>query len=323
MNYLIYGQETYLIKQQINQLIAQQTDASVHQFDASEKGFDLNMIIHEANKLNFFSLKTILIIQNCTFLKAKGKIDEQGVKNLSTYLKSPNPDCDLLFILNLSEDEKVDSRKKIYKTLVEYCEVFKYESLKPQAFQNYVLSTTKKAQVKMSREAIQLFISCLPNDLLNFHHELDKLVLLNKKIEVTDIEKLITPVIDEKIFNLIHHLTRKNAALTMKSFDDLCQMNQDPIAFIYSMASLYRFIFKVKVLLNKNMSNKEIISTLKQNPFYVENTIKTAQLLPIDQILNTLSSLCELDILFKTDATLDRILTIELFLLRELNVCNR
>ena len=91
MNYFIYGSEAYLVKNNINQIIDAIPNSEVHQIDAGTKSFNIIKVLEMANRISFFQNQQIIIVSNCNFLKAKGKIEDREIKVLEEYLKHPTP----------------------------------------------------------------------------------------------------------------------------------------------------------------------------------------------------------------------------------------
>ena len=319
MNYLIYGQENYLVINKYKELIKGYEELSIYQNDYTNKEFSIEDFINNINTIDLFSNKKMYILSNCNFLKAKDKFTDDNYKLLEEYLNNSNDENDVIFMLNLKVDEKVDSRKKIFKLLNKTCKVFNYEQIDAVSFKNYFSDFINKYSLDINKDAKEEFFNRLPLDLLNMENEFLKLSLLSNTITKQDICELISPIYNEKIFDLIDALIVKNTNKGLEIFYDLLNQDNEPLAMVYQLAAQFRFIFKVKTLLNRGFDSNNIISELKQNPYYIKNTINKCSKIGTQRILKILSELSELDIKFKSDINIDKRIMLEIFIFKELS----
>ena len=319
MNYLIYGQENYLVINKYKELIKGYEELSIYQNDYTNKEFSIEDFINNINTIDLFSNKKMYILSNCNFLKAKDKFTDDNYKLLEEYLNNSNDENDVIFMLNLKVDEKVDSRKKIFKLLNKTCKVFNYEQIDAVSFKSYFSDFINKYSLDINKDAKEEFFNRLPLDLLNMENEFLKLSLLSNTITKQDICELISPIYNEKIFDLIDALIIKNTNKGLEIFYDLLNQDNEPLAMVYQLAAQFRFIFKVKTLLNRGFDSNNIISELKQNPYYIKNTINKCSKIGTQRILKILSELSELDIKFKSDINIDKRIMLEMFIFKELS----
>lgn len=323
MNYLIVGTERFLINKEIDLIASNMKEAQKISFDASSKGFKFDAVLRACENVSFFNSQQLIIVYSAQFLRSKGKLADDEVKKLEQYLLNPNPDVSLIITLAQEDGETLDTRKKAYKLLIQHSQYKCFNKMKANEFGHYVMSCIQSMNLKMTADAKKTLLERLPDDLTSVHHELDKLSLWKDTIDKTLIESMIAPLYDDRIFDLLNHLNQKNKDLALRSFHDLINSDQDPIALVYSLSSQYRFMYRVKCLMNQGKDLNGLIKSLSQNPYYIENTMKQARLLSCDQILITLSQLAELDISFKSDSSVNKELSLSLFILKELGVCNR
>ncbi len=317
MNYLIYGQERYLITEKIKELSENYQSVAINKFDYESKEFSFDDFLIKVNSIDFFESKKLFIIENCSFLTSTGKISEYDIKNLEQYFENVNEDIEILFVYKNKGTEKLDSRKKIYKLFVKYLRVLNFEGISNQNFNTFYLELLNKYQLDLSREIKEYLANRLPLDLFVMNNELMKLSLYDDKIDKTVIDALIAPLYNENIFALVDAMVYKMSSKKIKVLNDLFASDNDPIALMYSLASQFRFMFKVKVLMNKGYDQNKIINTLKQKPYYIETTMKKCYKLTTQEILRFNKGLSDLDYLFKTDTNINKKDVLTLFILEE------
>ena len=318
MKYFLYGHENYLIKKKYQELCKNYDELSIYQNDYIEKDFSFEQFINNVNTVDLFTNKKIYILNNCNFLKSKDKLKDDDYKLLETYLNKSNDETDVVFILNLKAEEKIDNRKKIYKLLIKTCIVFSYDRVDVNTFKDYYNKFVKEYKLNIDNEAKLELINRLPMDLLNLENEIKKLSLLKHQVRKEDIINLINPIYNEKIFDLVDSLINKNLNKGLEIYYDLMNQDNEPLGIIYQLAAQFRFIYKVKVLLNRGYDSNKIVNELKQNPYYIKNTINKCSKVNTYKILKILNGLSDLDITFKSDINVDKNILLEMFIFKEL-----
>lgn len=317
MNYVIHGNEPYLLKKKYHEVLKKNSieinDLNSIFFDASSKQFKWSDVFDECHTLSLLENHKVIVITNPIFLKSGSSLDEASSKLLEQYLLHPNPEVTLIFY---GEYEKLDSRKKIVKFLIKNTEYYQCNRLEQKEFESFVRQTLKKEQIDTTKEALEELLYRLPNDLCNLQHEIEKLKLVNERIDKRIIEKLIVPQMDDNVFHLVHSCLHKHRKEALRILHNLYRLNMEPIAILLILASQFRFYYQVKALLNLQYEFKEIVSYLNVHPFRVTKAIDSLYCISIDELLSGLNTLSSLDQQFKSDSSIDRYLELELFIIK-------
>ena len=91
MIYVISGNEGYLVKSKIDEIINDHQDASIIKFDMMDKNVTIYDIIAECNTIDLFADKKIVLVENPLFLSAKTNLNDneyldEDLLNLDLYM---------------------------------------------------------------------------------------------------------------------------------------------------------------------------------------------------------------------------------------------
>lgn len=312
MNYLLIGNENFLLKKQLKELLKEcKSEMDVYFYDALSNDFSISQVLDDCNMPPFFSDKKVVIIQNPIFLSALKSLSDTEVVELDKYLKKSSLDTDLIFYGDIS----LDKRKKIVKSIQNNCRVYQFDKLSVQDFNTYVMQQSQKNKLTFSTDAKNELFYRLPNDLESFHSELEKMCLYGKHFEKEDIIHLVSRPLDEDVFHLVNAVVNRNIKQALHLWEDLYVLNKDPIYLVALLASQFRLLYQVRVYLDQGMNERMIQQHLPVHPYRVTKSIESLKDLSAQRCLAILNSLAELDQSFKM-GLIDKKVGFELFLIR-------
>lgn len=313
MNYVVYGEEQYQVKQMIRSIVMKEVgsfdDMNVIRYDALQTSMDV--ILEDVQTIPFFSNRKVIIVDHSNFLSSNNDTD-LDLEQMLTYLRQPLDSS----VLILSGDfAKMDTRKKIVKEISKLCQVSVYNRLDKQSLPGFLHSEIGKRNLQLDAMAFQELLRRLPYDIATIQNELDKLALYAQSITEKDVKALITRTLEEDVFALVNAVVEKNSKRCFAIWQDLCVLNKDPIYLIALLASQFHLLYQVKVQLMKRNANQDAIAkTLEVHPYRVKLAIGVANTLSIDELMCVLADLAQLDQNLK-NGKIDKQLGFELFLL--------
>lgn len=312
-NYLLYGEESYLIQKEIEKII----DANItFEKEMNTSFFDItktNMeeIIAAAQTIPFFSDKKVMVLQHCLFLSASK--NNTNFELLEQYFASPNESTIMVLVC---PTVKLDSRKKIVKQLTKICETKEFHQFDEFARKQFVESQCRKRNIVWQSEALETFYHRVGFSPLRILQELDKLSLYSLSIAKEDVIAMLYRPLDDNMFDLFQALIRKDFKKVYQYWLDFKFQNIEPIALIATLASQYRFMYQVKVLEVNGYYKSEISRELGAHPYRVEKTMEVTSYLQQKEIAKTLNDLAILDQNIKA-GKIDKSLGFELFLIQK------
>lgn len=242
--YLLYGEESYLIRQYRDRLlkamIGEGNEMNVNRYEG--KGVPIPEIIGMAETLPFFSDRRVIILENTELLKAGGE-------RLSEYLKSPAATTS--FIL---AEREVDKRCSLYKTIKKQGYVSEFSRQDEKTLQRWVLGILKKEGKRISPETLQLFLEGTGDDMENIRKELEKLLCYCMDRDVItsgDVEEICVPQIQNHIFEMINAIAAAEGEKALRLYYDLLALREPPMRILSLIARQFNLLLQVKELAAK------------------------------------------------------------------------
>lgn len=309
MNYLLYGEEEYLINKEIEKIIKKEKieDLGISNYDLEIDS--IKNIIDDCQTISLFDPKKIVVINNCNYFN-RVKNNEDDVNLLFDYLNNYNPDTILIIISNNSS---IDNTKKITKKIKEIGKVIELNSTN-------INITVKKMfdDYKISSDNIKLLIDRVGSDISILDKEVEKLKIYkvdDKEITKEDIIKCATYNIDTDIFKFIDNIINKNKKEALITYDELLKNNEEPLKIIILLASKFRLMYQAKVLNSRGLSNNEISNVLGIHAYPIKLAIQASIKYSEKLLLRYLELLSDLDENIKT-GNIDPELGLQLFILK-------
>ncbi len=277
--YLLYGEETFLLNQQLKKI--------KKIFGETVKG--INCIIIDENNIQelisdietpAFGYPTKLIIaKNTGIFKREGKGKTGGASKelkdkINDYLKENIEQINSTVILVFVEDEV--EKNSIYNTIEKIGQVCNFEEQKPFQIIKRLKSICSAYKVNVSDDTLQYLIECCGTNMQNLINEIRKLIEYageNGTIQKQDIDKLCIKKIESVIFDLTDNLGQKKVKEAMDVLYNLIA-SKEPIQKI--LITLYNHFKKLYFTKLAIASNKDIATSLnlKPNQIFLVNKYK-------------------------------------------------
>ena len=282
-SYLIEGLDFTAIKLKENELLKKESfnDSTISIYDLEETM--LENALEDLDTYSFLSTKKTIIIKHIEILKYDD--EKEHIDHLLKYIDNPSKD-NLLII----EAEKLNNTTKLTKELKKRCKYIEID-INSKAFIKQELK-----DYKASQQVINLIDEYCQNDITKIHNECDKLknyALEKQEITEDDIKELVIKKQgdqQELVFSFIRSIAEKN-------------MNIEAIGIIGLLESQLRILLQVKILENKNMTNKEIGNMLQEKEFRIKKTKELIGLYTKQELQELLIKLSDIDLKIKTTDT--------------------
>jgi DNA polymerase-3 subunit delta len=295
-SYLIEGLDFTAIKLKENELLKKESfnDSTISIYDLEETM--LENALEDLDTYSFLSTKKTIIIKHIEILKYDD--EKEHIDHLLKYIDNPSKD-NLLII----EAEKLNNTTKLTKELKKRCKYIEID-INSKAFIKQELK-----DYKASQQVINLIDEYCQNDITKIHNECDKLknyALEKQEITEDDIKELVIKKQgdqQELVFSFIRSIAEKNIKRALKEYQELINMNIEPIGIIGLLESQLRILLQVKILENKNMTNKEIGNMLQEKEFRIKKTKELIGLYTKQELQELLIKLSDIDLKIKTTDT--------------------
>ena len=309
MNYLIFGDDLYLIDKVIKKICDKNRDFEVIKIDASSKNFDYKYILDSCLGVGLFSVGSIVLVKDPLFLI--NKIENKAIDELIEYCKNPIFENELVFYTydndfkkNLTTFKEIKKNAKVLECKVDL-----------KRYDVDCINIYKEKNINLNKKVLDILIESSRPSLSLFKQNLDLLSLYPDDINEEITQKLITSNKEEYVFNFINALTRKDINSAFKSLERLMYIDNNINGLIALLASQLRFLYEVSYYKEKSFSINEVMEKMEINNFYrISIAFKTLNNLDMLEILGLLNKLADLDYKCKTNNDLNDKLKMELFI---------
>lgn len=319
MLYLVYGDQSVMIKNRLKKIAKERLDffdeINYVKYDANET--PVQDIVDEANLTPLGYERKIVVLENCYFLsnsRTKNKVDaDQNFSVLIKYLQKPNEATDLIFTVNSTT---IDEKNDITKIIKENGKVFQLLSIDKKDWDTYVYKYfTESLNVKIDRDAISELSNRVQGDLNMFINEAQKLALYKDHITYEDVCLLVSAPLEENAFGIFNYLLAKDNKKAISLFRDLRVNNVEPITLISTLGNQFRLLWQIVYLTKQGKTVEEIASILQIKDIRVKIMKRNAFTMSMEDLKDVLDSLQDLDIKIKS-GLVDRFYAFELFLIK-------
>ena len=315
MNYLLIGNEIYGQNQRKKQLIEQfvsiddQMNLTYYNEEANN---DISQLIIQCQTYPFLSDYRVIVYENPSFIFDSKLLDAKQQQALVDYLSNPVETTVLIMVIN----KTVNSNSLIYKKISKYFKIEKFDKLSQNDFEKLVRDDLKKNNVNISKDALELLLSRLDNDVEKYKNELNKLLTYGSELDYQDIDYLINQPIENDIFKLTNAINQNDLAASLKVYRDLLTNNKnDVLSIIGLLASQYRSMSQVKLLSQLGYNNAQIAAKLNVSAGSVYYKLRDSLNLSAKELMNKLNQLAILDESIKSGLT-EPVSGLELFIIR-------
>lgn len=315
MNYLLIGNEIYGQNQRKKQLIEQyvsiddQMNLTYYNEDANN---DIRQLIIQCQTYPFLSDYRVIVYENPSFIFDSKLFDAKQQQALVDYLSNPVETTVLIIVIN----KTVNSNSLIYKKISKYFKIEKFDKLSQNDFEKLVRDDLKNNSVNISKDALDLLLSRLDNDVEKYKNELNKLLTYGTELDYQDIDYLINQPIENDIFKLTNAINQNDLATSLKVYRDLLTNNKnDVLSIIGLLASQYRSMSQVKLLSQLGYNNAQIAAKLNISAGSVYYKLRDSLNLSAKELMNKLNQLAILDESIKSGLT-EPVSGLELFIIR-------
>ena len=292
--YFFHGEEPYFIDVAVKALehdFLSEDEKAFNQTVTYGKDTTYQEILSLARQFPMMGEKQVIIVKEAQDLR----FNEEESKILDAYVENPVPSTVLVFA---HKHKKLDSRKKVTKSLDKIKALFLSESIKESNLPKWIADECIKLKIKTAPNISHLLAEYLGNDLSRIANELQKLKMILKEGQILDgtlVENHIGISKEYNVFELQKALGTKNSTAAFKIAHYMGK-NPKNNPFVMMMASLYSYFSNI-IIYNTMMGQPPhvIASQMGINPYFIKDYAEAASLYPLKQSTRVISILREFD----------------------------
>lgn len=293
--YFFHGEEAYYIDIAVKALendVLTEDEKAFNQTVVYGKDTNYNEILSLAKQYPMMGDKQLIIVKEAQDLK----LNDEETKILEKYVENPVESTILVFA---HKHKKVDSRKKVFKTLDKAKMLFHSEPVKDYNLAKWIDDEAKNLQIKLAPGISQLLADYLGNDLSRIANELNKMKLVLKDGEILDGKLVETHIGISKEFNVFELQKALGKKDANTAFKIAYYMGKNPKTnpIVMTIGNLYNFFSNVVLYHTiSHQSPPTIASELGINPYFVKDYAEAARLYPLKFATRIISVLREIDL---------------------------
>ncbi len=225
---------------------------------------------------------------------------------LTELLKSVSSTTVAVFI-----ETEVDQRTAAFKALNGADKVVKFEPLAPARLLGWCHDLVKQLGGQADREALQELLALAGEDQWRLSQELNKLVNYDETVTVETVRRLVTPSVDQSVFELVEAMTAGRTDAALGAYRRLLAAQENELYLLTMVQWQLRNLLLAKVA--PQLTQAELAKEAGMSP-YVAGKMMAAQRRHDESVLRAAyraAADCELDIKsgrLKPEAAVERLI---------------
>ena len=305
--YLLYGEETYFIRQ-IEQavikavLTPEEIDMNLITLDREPTENDLMALIET---VPFMGGKNVIVVRGTSLFRPR-----KAGSSEETHLVDSTDDRLLELVANMpdytvvifSTIDKVDKRRKLFKMVEKYGVAVEVAHLKAKDVRGWLNAKLMELNKKMTRDGIEYFlgiVSLMSKVSLGFlHNELEKIALFTGKknvISQQDLVEIMSAIPEISVFSMIDAVSQKQVGKALQLIGEQIQAGEHPLKLIALLARQVRMMWQAKDMAERGCNSHDIAGKLGLVPFIGEKMLKQSRNFTVEILKGTMVSLATAD----------------------------
>jgi len=322
--YLLYGTETLLINWAVNELIKQNISPGFEAVDFVKldgKNFDIDVFVNACETIPLMSKSRVILIDEFNSLDgSKGKkLTEADEKRFVEAVESLAERTLVIVTCN----NKVDKRKKVYKSIVKNGEIYDFVRLPLEDLKKWIVKRVKGNDkvinnVNLSKliELSGYFQKDSDYTLYNFENDISKIVSLaanQETIEEKHILDAISGNIERNVFAIVDAVSEGRKSEALRIFSNALTFGEAEYKILALLNRQFELLLRVKIMSESGQNISEIKSKLKLQDFVVKKLLRLARNFTIESLKKINKEMYEADKNIKT-GILSPTLSLEIFI---------
>lgn len=308
--YFFYGDEEYNIEQEINKLRKKLLDknfASMNYKVVDNPNFADLISLLRTQPMMFGNM---MIVINCENFFPK-TFEDTEILEIEKAMEDNVESLCIIFVAKLprNEGKKLDSRKKIYKTLTKLAQTQEFptfKSYKVDDIASWLNKEAKKHDVTLEKDAAIALIEQVGNNLRDLAKELEKLKLLAYP-ETKITKKMVKEICisNEDLFVLADFLMKGDKGKALLEFRKLLDKK-----YSLEILSALQTMLRKWITLKSKSREKSLFELSKltgQHEFVVKTTLEKMKDTPLRDLVKLKQNLTEAEYKIKSGQTIDHI----------------
>ncbi len=252
--YLLFGTETYLMRQYRDMLVDSLIDRDDSMNFASFRGekIDVEELVSFVQTMPFFGERRVALVEYSGLFEKAGKDSLTMLQDI--------PDTSVIIFVETNV-----KKEALFNKVDEIGVVAEFITPDEATLSNWIVRKIDAEGLKVETAAIRFFLENVVMDMNNISNEVEKLIFYCKDrgvITVADVEKMCVSQVEAKIFEMIDALSRKDGQTVINLYEDLVYLKHPYRVMLANIYTNFRRTMKVRLCIDEGKSFGEIVSIL-------------------------------------------------------------
>lgn len=292
--YLFTGDEKYLMLQYRDNLVGALIDKTdtMNYSVFRDESISENEIISIAQTMPFFADRRVIVIEESGFFARK--MDDAFVDAMSDI-----PETTVIIFI----ESNIEGKLKLYNLFSKNGTIAGFGTPDSASLVKWVKNLFADDDIAIEDVAIYRLIDCTGNNMNRIFTEVEKLKSYgaeSKKITIADVNALSADLVEDKIFEMIDEISRKNNKRVFKLYDDLLYLKTDAMSIISLTLRQYGKLLKTSEVLETGKDLKRVASYAKVQEWQAKKYMAICDNYTTKQLVEKVNFCMDADRMVKT-----------------------
>ena len=296
--YLIIGDDDYLRQENIDRIknkilthFNKHKDLNFSTFFAFQN--TASEVINSARSSSFFDKSNLILVRDYHNFSNHDK------DLILKYCQNPNKKT----VLILESSDRNLLKDNSIERLMNYCKLIRCNHPPLSKVSDYISRFAALRNKRISKEAVELLIMNLGNNLKNLNEAVEKISLYvnERDIKRRDVEALVGLDVDYKVYNLTDALGQKNKNQALKIIKQIAINKKASLKLLGGIIRYLERIYQARLLLSEGKSQRMIAESLSIYNFLADKFFKQVDNFSLKDIKRCFSYILDADLTLKTE----------------------
>ncbi|SFQ32620.1 DNA polymerase III, delta subunit [Lachnospiraceae bacterium XBB1006] len=260
--YLLYGEERYLVNQNRDNLMKFLNPSGDTMNVNTYVGKDVNVkeLIDIAETLPFFAEYRVLYLENTELFSSAGE-------ELAEYIKTAPESTTFVFV-----EQNVDGRSKLYKAVNANGISVQYVKQSTATLEAWVKQRVRREGGGIQPSVVRYFVQKTGDNMQLLEQELNKLLAYTwgkTEITVQDVEEICVTTLEDRIFDMIDAVSKKDQKTTLRLYHDLLALKESPVKILALLNGEFARLYAMKEAFEQGATKQMVAERLGVREFWV------------------------------------------------------
>lgn len=323
--FLLYGEEDFLrthYKKSLKTLLMPESMPDLNFYSFDGRDYSLSSVDEAIEALPVFDERKLLVFDNSLLFKSDGRTGAKA--EFKEYWEKRLEDIPEYVYIIFNETE-IDKRSKLFKFISKNYISTEFSYLDEGKMVKWTQTLFKKLGKNISPDDCTYLISLCPDGMMSVKTEAEKLCsycLDKQDITKETIDLLVTPKLEDKVFDMVGAMLSNNPDKALALLRDLFALKTEPTQILGAVMYNIEKIASVKMLLSSGKIKTEIASILKIAPFQVNKFADLSSRFTEEELDGLIHTTATKDIELKTNS-MDNNVLLEVFIMETSHNINK